>query len=253
MAKQVCAICGAEINLLQQQKLSDGNYICRKVCVKKAMKDFDFISATLYGLQEHIRQVENGTRIYQKLFVKHKPKPSCPSSGRVLVAEDLGLIARTETRYKIFLFGKSVLACVYRIADLYGYEYEESTKVSMAGAASGQKTSTTKQVRYVHYYFWDTPGMCDFLDDISSKRFDKIEKYYNTLFGIQKTIGNIGATWKNQISAIKAAGSAIKAAVSGADNLEAKVGEAAAAMDRAQYGDRTEWIAKAEAALSSAN
>ena len=25
-----CAICGAEINLIQTQKLADGNFICRK-------------------------------------------------------------------------------------------------------------------------------------------------------------------------------------------------------------------------------
>jgi len=250
MAKQNCAICGAEVNLLQQQKLADGNYICRKVCAKKAMGDFDFVSATLYSVKEHIIQVEDGTKIYQKLFVKHKPKPRCPGSQRVLVAEDLGLIAKVDYKRK-GLFSSYPVACIYRIADLYGWEYEEGTKVSMAGAASGQKTSDLKKVKYVHYYFWDTPGMSDFLDDIGGamNAYSSLEKYYNQLFGIQKTLGNIKETWKNQIGAIKAAGSAIKAAATGSENLEAKAGEAANAMDRAQYGDRTEWIAKADAAL----
>ena len=31
-----CAICGADINQIQTQKLSDGNCICRKNCRKKA-------------------------------------------------------------------------------------------------------------------------------------------------------------------------------------------------------------------------
>lgn len=251
MAKQVCAICGAEVNLLQQQKLADGNYICRKVCAKNAMEDFDFAHSTLYGLQEHIKQVEDGTRIYNKLFVKHKPAPYRPGSIRVLVAEDLGLIARTGLGQKKSFLKRHTIACVYRIADLYGYEYEEGTKVSMGNVAAGQKTNDIKKVNYIHYYFWDTPGMCDFIDDIGSKRFDKIEKHFNTLFGIQKTLRNVGNTWKNQIGAIKAAGSAIKAAATGSDDLEAKAGEAAAAMDRMQYGDRTEWIAKADAALRS--
>lgn len=35
MAKHTCAIRGAEVGLLSEQKLSDGNYIRRKVCVKK--------------------------------------------------------------------------------------------------------------------------------------------------------------------------------------------------------------------------
>ena len=38
MAKHNCAICGAEVGLLSEQKLADGNYICRKVCSKKTFK-----------------------------------------------------------------------------------------------------------------------------------------------------------------------------------------------------------------------
>lgn len=37
MANQ-CAICGADINLIQTQKLSDGNCICRKNCRKRASR-----------------------------------------------------------------------------------------------------------------------------------------------------------------------------------------------------------------------
>ena len=40
MANQ-CAICGADINLIQTQKLSDGNCICRKNCRKKGFKVYD--------------------------------------------------------------------------------------------------------------------------------------------------------------------------------------------------------------------
>ena len=43
MANQ-CAICGADINLIQTQKLSDGNCICRKNCRKKGFKVYDYVS-----------------------------------------------------------------------------------------------------------------------------------------------------------------------------------------------------------------
>ena len=46
MAKHNCAICGAEVGLISEQKLADGNYICRKVCVKKCMKIFNKVRAT---------------------------------------------------------------------------------------------------------------------------------------------------------------------------------------------------------------
>ena len=37
MANQ-CAICGADINLIQTQKLSDGNCICRKKLQEKGIQ-----------------------------------------------------------------------------------------------------------------------------------------------------------------------------------------------------------------------
>lgn len=42
-----CAICGAEINLFQTQKLADKNCICRKTCRKKGFKAFDYVHADL--------------------------------------------------------------------------------------------------------------------------------------------------------------------------------------------------------------
>ncbi|MBR3999198.1 MAG: DUF4428 domain-containing protein, partial [Clostridia bacterium] len=44
MAKHTCAICGAEIGLISEQKLADGNFICRKVCAKKCYKALDLVS-----------------------------------------------------------------------------------------------------------------------------------------------------------------------------------------------------------------
>ena len=43
----------------------------------------------------------------------------------VYVAEDLGLMAYIQNDYKFMIFGKTTRACVYRIADLRAYNYEE--------------------------------------------------------------------------------------------------------------------------------
>jgi hypothetical protein len=241
MAAQTCAICGASVNLLQQQKLADGNYICRKNCAERVLKCFDLVAASLEEVQAHIKQVEEGTRIYNKLFKKSKLKTP---SFNVKVAEELGLMALIEKRYKIFIFGKTIFACVYRIADLYGYELEKAG--ALTALASGK---APKQGSFVHYYFWDTPGMSDFFSELGTTSYKKnVEQYFDKLFGIQKTLGNLGKNMKSQFAAMKAVGSAVKAAATGGD-VEGKASDAVVAMDRSVSGDRTVWIAKAEVAL----
>ena len=69
MAKHNCAICGAEIGLLTEQKLADGNFICRKVCAKKGFKVFDLVSADLDSVKAHHEQVEFGTKVWNQIFV----------------------------------------------------------------------------------------------------------------------------------------------------------------------------------------
>ena len=72
MAKHICAICGAEVGLISEQKLADGNYICRKVCSKKCLKIFDKVEATLDSVKSHIEQVEFGTKVWDQIFVPLK-------------------------------------------------------------------------------------------------------------------------------------------------------------------------------------
>ena len=137
MAKQTCAICGAEINVFQSQKLTDGSYICRKTCKKKGFKDYDYTHASLPAVKAHLEQVELGTKLWQTYFIprlKTKDKSQkLEAFYPVYVAPDVGLMAYVETRYKIFIFGKSQIACVYRIADLVGYDYEEETRQNQDG------------------------------------------------------------------------------------------------------------------------
>ena len=57
-------------------------------------------------------------------------------------------------------------------------------------------------------------------------------------------------TWKQQINAAKAVTEAIKAVKDGTID-EAQAEATVDALDTMQYGDRTEWIAKADAALAA--
>ena len=60
----------------------------------------------------------------------------------------------------------------------------------------------------------------------------------------------IGNTFKQQMNAAKAVAGAIKAVKDG--TVDESVAEnTISALDAAQYGDRTEWIAKADAALAT--
>ncbi len=248
MAKHNCAICGAEVGLISEQKLADGNYICRKVCAKKCLKVFNKVEATLDSVNAHIAQVEYGTKVWNQIFVpltKTKVKAEklkrFGNNGQLYVSPSTGLVALTENRYKIFIFGKSTLACVYRLADLYGYEYESEVVKNSEGKEE------TKH--YCVLFFHNTPGLYEVRMEIRSGEYNDMEKYFNTQFGIQKTLSNIKNTWKQQTNAIKAMADAVKAAKDG--NLdEATAGNAIDALDAAQYGDRTEWIAKADAALA---
>ena len=53
-----CGICGADINLMQTQKLADGNCICRKNCRSRGFKVYDYVHGNLSGVKAHLDQVE---------------------------------------------------------------------------------------------------------------------------------------------------------------------------------------------------
>lgn len=251
MAKQNCALCGTEIGLLAQQKLADGNYICRKVCAKKCLKVMDLMHATLDQVKTHIQQIEFGTKAWEQIFVPlmktkvkdEKLKYLC-QNGQLVVSPSTGLVALIQNDYKFFVFGKTTRACVYRLADLYRYEYEtEVTKDS-----EGKDVSK----HFCYLGFSGVSGLSDFRLPISSQSdFLSIEKYFNTLFGIQKTLRNVGNNFKSQINAAKAVAQAVKAVKDKDADMEAKAAGAVEALDAAVYGDRTEWIKKADIALAT--
>lgn len=241
---QTCAICGAEINLVQQQKLIDGNYICRKNCKKLGMKELDYVHSGLQTVIAHNKQVEEGAKLFERYFLmpnKSKKKKNVKQIGPVYIAEEVGLMALAHPEYKFFVFGKYYpKACVYRIADLFSYEEE---KLQPQFTTQDQPQSK----KGVHYVFNNVEGLSDFFAEDNTPK--KTKEYFDRLFGIQKTIGNMANTWKNQINASKAIAAGIGAAVNGSDDAAQKVDDMANAIDVMKFGDRTEWIRKADEAL----
>jgi hypothetical protein len=161
------------------------------------------------------------------------------------VSPSTGLVALVETNYKFFLFGKTQRACVYRLADLVQYDYEEETVKGSDG-----KTETKE---YCAMMFKDTAGMYGFRLGVgNSKSYESMAKYFDTLFGIQKTLGNSFKNAKRQMNAIKSFAAAAKAAANGTLDEE-QATATMGALDASVYGDRTQWIAKADAALAPYN
>jgi len=253
MAKHTCAICGAEIGLISAQKLADGNYICRKVCGKKTFKIFDKVAATLGDVKAHLEQIEKGTKIWNELILPLKKSKDKSEKLKSLgigdpllyVSPSTGLVALVETNYKFMVFGKTQKACVYRLADLMKYDYEDEIVKGSDGKMDKKE--------FVALTFKDTEGMWNFRLEVSGKKgYEEVEKYFNNLFGIQKTLGNSFKNAKRQLTAIKSAVGAVKAAAAGTLDEE-QAAETAGALDAYVYGDRTEWIKKADAALAPYN
>ena len=156
MANQ-CAIFGVDIILIQTQKLSDGNCICRKNCRKKGFKVYDYVHGNLPGVKAHLAQAERGTK-----------------------------------------------------------------------------------------------GLYEFVLPMNSfKDFEKLKKHFDTLFGIQNTLGNASNVWKQQMTAVKDIAAGFSATVKGDADAGVMAAHALDSLDAAIYGDLTEWIQKADAALSS--
>jgi hypothetical protein len=119
------------------------------------------------------------------------------------------------------------------------YTYEEE-KVK----GSDGKMETKK---YCAMMFKDTAGMYGFRLGVSnSQSFDSIEKYFDTLFGIQKTLRNSFKNAKRQMDAIKSVTSAAKAATAG--TLDEEQAAATALMRRRSRPQR--WSGDAKEVVS---
>ena len=250
MAKQVCNNCSAEVGFIQQIKMRDGNYVCRK-CAKITHPLFEPVNIrTLPAFTEHLKQLEEGQVLYEKLFIPRK-KPADKAmklkklGGGIEVAEDIGLMGMVKKRGGFLFWGGTNYYMVFRLADLFKYKYSADRTISDGKA-------TVKH--FIKLGFWETPG-CDEcrIELLSESAYLKAAKYFNACFGLKRDV-SINA-WKEQMADIKAAAKGIKTLLSGSADDGAKE-EAAEQLSEAAkkqlYGDRTEWIAKADAAITKA-
>ena len=158
--ENVCAICCKEISEFQLQRLADGNCICRNNCREKCLKKyFNFIHADIEKTNAHILQVEDGTIIFNDLFVplfksiKTKPKRF---GEELYVSRELGLMALAPAEYKFGIFGKTYpKVCIYRIGDLAEYVEKERNNMPL-------NQDELLYARYIHFIFKDTKGLDSF-------------------------------------------------------------------------------------------
>lgn len=243
-----CNICGAQIGLVQTQKLADGNCICRKSCRSRGFKCFDYVHATLPEVTAHIEQVQKGTGLWEHYFVpklkeKDKDKKLVRFGADLYIAADIGLMAFIQNDYKFLMFGKTTRACVYRIADIRDYEFETQE------VKTGEKT---EKKHFVRINFANTTGMYEFLCKVSSyAEYKRLVEYFDKLFGIQKTLGNVVNNAKKQVGAAMDVAAGLKAAMKGDTDMADKAAKAAASVDAAVLGDRKAFEERADAALAA--
>ena len=70
---------------------------------------------------------------------------------------------------------------------------------------------------------------------------------------IQNTLGNASNVWKQQMTAVKDIAAGFSATVKGEADAGDTAAQAIDSLDAAIYGDRTQWIQKADAALAAFN
>ena len=245
-----CAICGADVNLLQSQKLGDGNHICRKTCKKLGLPDFEYEYSDLERVKAHHAEAALGVKLWEQFFAPRLMETNelrkLKRFGKsIFVAEDIGFAALKENRYKYLFWGKTEHICVYRLADLRMYDLEKS--ISSSG---GKKSKTTF---FIRFYFRNTEGLYTFRKQFSREKCVKVIKYFDGLFGLETTKSR--NVRQSAVGDIKDAFAMAKAAMEEGivpdhskltpDDFERIMAKAG----KIKEGDRTKWREKADAAF----
>lgn len=135
-------------------------------CRKKGFKVYDYVHSNLPGVKAHLAQVERGTKLWDHYFVprekaKDKSKKLKRLGTYLYVAADIGLMAYVQNDYKFMMFGKTTRACVYRIADLRSYKYEEQL------VKNGDKTEKKPAARLS---FTNTQGLYEIVLPMNNRK-----------------------------------------------------------------------------------
>lgn len=247
MAKKNCSICGAEIGLMKQVQLADREFICRD-CVKKTSPFFVPLERTTYDYKEHMKQLEDGKKLYDAYFAGNKAAEKFLSK-RVLVDKNTGLMCVTEKRGRIILWGGTPFYTVFRIADLDICE----------GESRFEKGSDGKNVEKfeTHFIFRNVSGLFDFKVSSSRAAYDNMMKCLDKILG-RTGFGSIKAGFKKNQADVRMAASIagnLKNMMAnkdgGAEAMRQDAEEIAEAMENSFYHGREELVAKADAAIKN--
>ena len=247
MAKKNCSICGAEIGLMKQVQLADREFICRD-CVKKTSPFFVPLERTTYDYKEHMKQLENGKKLYDADFAGNKAAEKFLSK-RVLVDKNTGLMCITEKRGRIILWGGTPFYMVFRIADLEICE----------GESRFEKGSDGKNVEKfeTHFIFHDVVGLYDFKVPSSKGSHDAMMKCLDKILG-RTGFGSIKAGFKKNQADVRMAASIagnLKNMMANKDGaaeaMRQDAEEIAGALEQGFYNGREDLVAKADAAIKN--
>lgn len=247
MAKKNCCICNAEIGLIKQVQLADMELICRD-CAKKASPYFVPRERTSYDYKEHMKQLENGKKLYDAYFANNKSVEKFLSK-HVLVDKNTGLMCITEKRGAIIIFGGTPFYTVYRIADLDICQPETRFEKGTDGK-NVEKFET-------HFTFRNVAGLYDLKVPSSKAAHDKMMDCLDKILG-RKGIRSLKTGFqKNMADAQMAASIAgnLKNIMTnkdgGAEAMRQDAEEIAGAMENSFYHGREELAAKADAAIKN--
>lgn len=248
MAKQICAVCGKELGLMQQVQLADKKYICRD-CEKKTILYFKPMQQTLEEYNANLVQNEQGAKLFEAYFKKNKNMEGF-CGGRVLYDPATALVCISGTRGGLFNQKKSWN--VFRMADIEKYE--------PAAAIHGGFDKNAPQSIYLSFHVGD--GMRSYFIPAQDADIKKlIRKFDAALTG--HTGGKFDAFHAKKAAREKDLAGAMamanmiggfKNVVSGAmqgDNDQGIAGAAAVAqsMDALFYAGREDMMARADEAI----
>jgi len=248
MAKQNCGHCGKEIGFTAQVKLADGSFLCRD-CYKEAGRVFNNMVHTYPAYEKLLKEQERNEKIFDQILKGQKKSETFGAdSGWLLYCyATSGLMFFKTERGGFAGLGADKTYNIYRYADLAGYEEMDGNPAIDNRMKSGQK--------YVHLTFDGDYAVKDVYMPSKPGMYKRLAEYFDECFGLggKGVRGFMNSVKKNKqdIMAAAAITQSVKSMLAGGDQEQA----AQVITDNAKLvlqGDRTEWIRKTDAVLSSA-
>lgn len=249
LGKVPCCACGKEVSIVGRYQMADYKEICKE-CVKKVSPIFDPQVQTADDYTAHVKQLEDGKKLYDKYFAGNKSvKKFAPKMFRkqLLINEEVSLMCVDRVRGGFLMFGGTHFYVVYRLADITSYT-KGTELIKTQNGNAGQS--------YIYFDMHNVAGVSSFKLPVSSSAYNKISKYLKKSMGLSglKGIKNSINRIKEQAQAAGAIANSFKEGVSDPDNAEA-VDQASsnimAEAEKAFYAGREELVKKADDAIKA--